>query len=570
MGKDVSVVLCGEAGQGIQTVEYLLDRILQAAGYHVFSTPEYMSRIRGGSNSSEIRVSRQRASAFVKRIDILVPFSAQAISHLAKRISAQTFVLGERENLSEAEPTRTWEAPFSAIAAELGNPLYANTVAVGAIAALFAVEQALVSDYLRQHFSSRTSEIVEGNIQAAARGFAIGEALSSSGKLRSLLQPVSLPARSQAQDELILTGTDAVALGAIAGGCDFLSVYPMSPSTGVFTFLAQHKGEFGIVVEQAEDEIAAINMALGASYAGARTLVTTSGGGFALMEEAVSLAGAQETPVVIHLGQRPGPATGLPTRTEQGDLELALYAGHGEFPHILLAPGTIQDAFYLTQRAFDLAAKYQTPVILLTDQYLLESSYCFSFGELRLLPVEKHLVQAEEGYQRYKLTSDGISPRAVPGWGSAVVPADSHEHSEDGHITEDEELRTKMVEKRLKKLEGIIAEAIPARLVGSEDYRTLIVGWGSTYHAIAEAMAEIAARDTALLYFQQIYPLPADAASYLKRAERVILVENNATGQFGKLLKLYTGVDIPYKILKYSGAPFSVEELVARLGELLG
>ena len=345
----------------------------------------------------------------------------------------------------------------------------------------------------------------------------------------------------------------------------------MSPSTGVLTLLAQHGDEFGIVVEQAEDEIAAINMALGASYAGARALVTTSGGGFALMEEGVSLAGVQEMPVVIHLGQRPGPATGLPTRTEQGDLELALYAGHGEFPRALLAPGTIQEAFALSQKAFDLAAKYQTPVWLLTDQYLLESAYNVPFGELALAPVEKHLISAEKGYQRYAITPSGISPRAVPGWGQETIPADSHEHREDGHITEDETMRTAMVDKRLRKLAGMAAEALAPRLLGEQDdYRTLVIGWGSTYHVIQEALAEIGRKDVAFLHFSQVYPLSAETTGYLKRAERLVLVENNATGQFGKLLKLQTGIEIPHRILKYSGAPFAVEELVARLRERLG
>lgn len=566
--RDVSVVLCGEAGQGIQTVEYLLDRILQAAGYHVFSTPEYMSRIRGGSNSSEIRVASQRVAAFAQRIDLLAPFSPKALDHLAGRITARTCFLGEKENLAGAESERCWEAPFSAIAAELGNSLYANTVAVGAIAALFRVDGNLVADYLRQHFSSKP-DVIEGNIQAAARGYAIGEELLRSGKLQSLSEALA-GIEPAAEPEIILTGSDAVALGAIAGGCSFLAAYPMSPSTGVLTLLAQRGNEFGIVVEQAEDEIAAINMALGASYAGARALVTTSGGGFALMEEAVSLAGVQETPVVIHLGQRPGPATGLPTRTEQGDLELALYAGHGEFPRALLAPGTIQEAFALSQRAFNLAAKYQTPVWLLTDQYLLESAYNLPFGELSLAPVEKHLVSAEKGYQRYAITPSGISPRAVPGWGQETVSADSHEHSEDGHITEDEAIRTAMVNKRLRKLAGMAAEAIPPKLLADQDgYETLVIGWGSTYHVIKEALSEIESK-VAFLHFAQVYPLSSETAGYLKRAKRLVLVENNATGQFGRLLKLHTGIEIPHQILKYSGAPFAVEELAGQLREQIG
>jgi len=563
--RDISIVLCGEAGQGIQTVEALLVRILRIAGYHVFSTPEYMSRIRGGSNSTEIRVSARRVRAFVDRIDLFVPFARQAIPHLADRLSSDTVYLGERENMAGAPDGATiLEVPFAEIATEAGGAIYANTVAAATIAALFQVAQEVVESYLCEYFAGKSEEIIQNNITAVQRGYARGQALREGGKLK-----IALERQPVLRDELMLNGSDAISMGALAGGCNFLAAYPMSPSTAVLVFMAQHGAPFGVIVEQAEDEIAAINMALGASYAGARAMVTTSGGGFALMQEATSLAGISETPVVIHLAQRPGPATGLPTRTEQGDLELALHSGHGEFPHILLTPGSVEDTFYAAQQAFDLAAKYQTPAFVLTDQYLLESSYNLPFGALRLMAVNKHLVVSKADYQRYEITESGISPRAVPGNGDGLIVADSHTHTPDGHITEDPHIRTHMVDKRLRKLQGITAEALPPELIGPEAYRTLVVGWGSTYHVIQEALDELGRDDVAFLHFRQVFPVPPQAAVYVQKAQRRIVVENNATAQLGKLLKLYTGVEMDHRILKYDGRPFSVEGLTARLREAL-
>lgn len=563
--RDISIVLCGEAGQGIQTVEALLVRILRIAGYHVFSTPEYMSRIRGGSNSTEIRVSARRVRAFVDRIDLFVPFSKQAISHLTDRLSPETVYLGERENMTGAPDGATiLEVPFAEIATEVGGAIYANTVAAATIAALFQVAQEVVESYLREYFAGKSEEIIQNNIAAVQRGYARGQALRERGKLK-----IALERQPALRDELMLNGSDAMSMGALAGGCNFLSAYPMSPSTAVLVFMAQHGAPFGVIVEQAEDEIAAINMALGASYAGARAMVTTSGGGFALMQEATSLAGISETPIVIHLAQRPGPATGLPTRTEQGDLELALHSGHGEFPHILLTPGSIEDTFYAAQKAFDLAAKYQTPTFVLTDQYLLESSYNLPFAALRLMAADKHLIVSKADYQRYEITESGISPRAIPGYGDGLVVADSHTHTPDGHITEDPHVRSQMVDKRLRKLQGISAEALPAELIGPEAYHTLVVGWGSTYHVIQEALDELGRDDVAFLHFRQVFPIPSQAAAYLQKAQRRIVVENNATAQLGKLLKLYAGVEMDHRILKYDGRPFSVEGLTARLREAL-
>jgi 2-oxoglutarate ferredoxin oxidoreductase subunit alpha len=344
----------------------------------------------------------------------------------------------------------------------------------------------------------------------------------------------------------------------------------MSPSTAVLTYLAQKAKDFGIVVEQAEDEIAAINMAIGAWYAGARAMVTTSGGGFALMTEGVSLAGMLETPVVIHLAQRPGPATGLPTRTEQGDLELALYSGHGEFPRIIFAPGTLEEAFNLTAKAFNLADKYQIPVFVLTDQYFIDSNYNIPKLDAKSIKVEKYITKTQKDYVRYAITDDGISPRGIPGYGDGLVVVDSDEHDEQGHITEDLDLRVKMVNKRLAKLKAITKETVEPTVWPSLEYKNLIVCWGSTYHIVEEAIKSLGRKDTAMLHFSQVYPLHESTLEYLKKAKQVVIVESNATGQLAKLIKLQTGFEIEKKILKYSGLSFTVEELVDSFSNLLG
>ncbi len=565
---DISIVLCGQAGQGIQTVEHLLTRIFKLAGYNVFATKEYMSRVRGGVNSTEIRLSAQKVSAFVDRIDILIALNAGAVRHVERRISAETIILAERAELGgdfDADRYRFIDVPFTETASRIGNKIYSNVVAVGTIAGVFKIEPEVVTDYVKRFFSEKAADVVEKNLEAVNAGYRLGTSLLSSSEIK-----IDISRNAGIQDELLLSGAEAVGLGAIAGRCDFVSSYPMSPSTAVLVFLAKHGRDFGIIAEQAEDEIAAMNMAIGAWYAGARAMVTTSGGGFALMTEGLSLAGMLESPIVIHLGQRPGPATGLPTRTEQADLELALYAGHGEFPRVILARGSIEDAFYLTQRAFNLADKYQVPVFVLTDQYFLDSYYNTASLELSGLRVDKHVVKTAKGYKRYQLTDDGISPRGIPGFGKGLVVVDSDEHDTEGHITENLDLRIRMVDKRLRKMDLIRAEAVPPELTGPENYTTLVVCWGSTYNVVNEAVRNLGRDNISLLHFKQVYPLHERTADYLKKAERLIIVESNATSQFGKLIKLQTGIDIENKILKYNGLSFSVEEVIERLSDLLG
>ncbi|MGM0442168.1 MAG: 2-oxoacid:acceptor oxidoreductase subunit alpha [Elusimicrobiota bacterium] len=565
LNRDISIVLSGAAGQGIQTVENLLVHAFKETGYNVFSTKEFMSRVRGGNNTTQIRVSAKPVRAYVEKIDILLPLNPGALDRIEDWINSETLIIGDPENIDEeyADRKHTFKTNISESAREIGGLIFANTVAAGIVEGLVEVKEAIAEQSITEKFSSKGKDIVQKNKKAVSRGFDIASDIFEKMDLT-----VNIEKTSSISDNILMNGVEAVGIGALLGGCNFISAYPMSPSTGVFVFLCEQAGEFGIVAEQAEDEISAVNMNIGAWYAGARALANTSGGGVALMEEGISLAGMTETPLVVHVAQRPGPATGLPTRTAQEDLNLVLHAGHGEFPRAIYAPGSFQQALNVVNRAFNTADKYQTPVFVLTDQYFLDSYMNVSKLDTDKLKVKKAIEKTSEDYSRYKLKPDGISPRGVPGYGDGLVCADSDEHGEKGHITEDLDFREKINEKRLEKLEGLKDETIEPELYGPEDYETLIIGWGSNYHVIKEALKKTGSQKTAFLHFSQVYPVPRSTEEYLNKAKITAVVENNATGQFAGLIKKETGIAVDEKILKYNGLAFSVEELVEKFKNL--
>ncbi len=561
---EISIVLGGPAGAGIQTIEAILTQTLKSAGLHVFSSKEYMSRVRGGSNSVEIRASRVPVRAFVDRIDIFIPFDQATRERLQGRCHEQTLVAGDPEKL--LPDGNFFELPLQQLAQEAGHKILANTIASGFLVGLMALDVSFLEATLEQKFGHQDASLLEQNLVAARVGWQVG---SQAAVDRPPL--FSVAATGNRAERLFLNGHQAVGLGAIAGGCSFISSYPMSPSTGVLTFLAKQAREFGIVVEQAEDEISAINMGIGSWYAGGRAMVTTSGGGFALMTEGVSLAGIVESPMVIHIAQRPGPGTGLPTRTEQGDLDLALYAGHGEFPRAILAPGTLEDAVRCAALAFDMADAAQSPVFILTDQYLLDSYYDVAELPLPKKPPESQIVETTVDYKRYSYSEDGVSPRGIPGFGQGIVRFDSDEHDEEGVITEDADVRIAMMDKRLEKFARLGGEhALPPQLYGAEEYSRLIVGWGSTCDTVIEALALIDDGQTAFLYCPQVFPVPDQVTDLIDKAEELVFIENNATGQFARLIHRETGLAADEHWLKYDGLPFSVEDVVALVnGEAL-
>lgn len=563
---EATCVISGAAGLGIQTVEDMLARLVVDSGLHVFGSREYMSRVRGGNNSTELRISTSKVDALVDRMDILVAMSRNVRANIRERIGPTTVIVGDRAELGEELDGAGGvfvDVPLAELAAASGGRIYSNSVAAGIVLGILGIDPGRAADYFRKRFSGKKPEVAEKNSAACLAGHEVGERLVEG---RGLFSPEN---GSSGVGRAIINGSDAVSLGAMAAGCNFVTAYPMSPATGLLSFFAKHAGRVGAVVEQTEDELAAINMAVGAAYAGARPVVTTSGGGFALMAEGISLAGVVEAPVVVHLSQRPGPATGMATRSEQADLELALYSGHGEFPRALYAPGSIESAFMLAQEAFRVALKYQTPAIILTDQYFVNSFHNVCPEELVLMEGPSPLDETPADYRRYEDDPSGCSPFGVPGLGLGIVGADSHEHDETGHVYEDFKLRRRMQDKRMRKLRGMSSEALPPALYGPEDYDRLVVCWGSTIPIFREALSLLNLKGVALLAFEQVWPLHQSAEQLLKRAGRIVAAEGNSTGQFARLLRAHTGVKATDALFKYSGLQFSVEEAAEGLKGVL-
>lgn len=564
---DISVVLCGEAGQGIQTVENILVKAVKNSGYHVFSTKEYMSRVRGGVNSTLIRVSSSPVRSYVDQIDILVALSEDAVVHLKNRLSTDTLIIAANGILKD-KYKQNWnviEIPLMEIATQIGGLIFSNIIAAGLISKILNIPPEIFEKCIISMFQRKGEKILEKDIQAGERGYLLAKNILEENNIT-----VKIEKNDSIKDYLLINGTEAVGLGCIAAECKFMSAYPMTPSSPLQLFIAQNADDFEIIFEQTEDEIAALNMALGASYAGVRAMTATSGSGFALMEEAVGLSGMTETPVIIYLAQRPGPAVGLPTRTAQEDLNMALYSGTGETPRAIFAPGTLEDAFQVTWRAFNLADKYQIPVFILSDQYFADIYYNIPSIAIKDLKIEKHIVKTTKNYKRYKITENGISLRGIPGFGEGLVVADSDEHDEEGHITEDLEIRTRMVNKRLKKLEYLKKDTLKPELNFGNDYQILIIGWGSTYGPITEALERMDDDKISFLHYKQVYPLHHETINYLKKADKTVIFENNATSQFSNLIKFETGFEIDHKILKYNGMPFSVEEVIHNMQSLEG
>lgn len=565
---DYTLRVGGEAGQGLQTIGGALARVFSRIGYDVFTHQDYMSRIRGGHNFYQIRFSDKRISASREMVDILLALDQNTIEVHKNSVKDEGFILYDSQVAKKKyEGSQFIDIPFREIALDVGkNSVMANTVATGAVLGMLDLGLETLKDILRQTFSEKGEEIVQKNIDCAEAGYKYARTNCPRCEAFGIREP-------EYKKLMLINGLDAIGMAAIMSGIKFYAAYPMSPSTGLMEYLASRAEEYNIVVEQAEDEISAMNMTIGASFAGVRSMTGTSGGGFALMVEGLSLAGMTETPIVIGEFQRPGPATGLPTRTEQGDLLFILHAGHGEFPRVIFEPGTPEQAFYLTNKAFELAEKFQIPVFIQSDQYLAESEWTFEGFDLEKLIYndyrlrEKDLEGVEE-YKRFKFTDTGVSPLAIPGEsGKHLVVADSDEHDEEGHIIEDGETRNKMVQKRLLKKLPLIKKEIGAPLLyGDSSPKIVLVGHGSTYGVIKEVVDTIPKdKKVAMLHFSQIYPFPDidkfDYLELLKNADLTICIENNASGQFARLMRAETGFEISHHISKYDGRPFTIENL---------
>lgn len=559
----------GEAGFGIMTTGATFGKVATHQGYDVFEYAEFPSLIRGGHNTYEVVVANHRVNATRAPIDLLVCLNEDTYAFHKDRVKDDGVIVYDEAEFTIEKGTRILvHIPFKQILKEEDSPeVVKNTIALGASLALmgWGIEQlyAIIAD----QFAKKGEAVIKENQDVAARGYneviehykdKVREVFSSAGK----------------EKKVVLAGNDAFALAAIAADCRVYVAYPMTPASSVLTTLAAYAQKTGMVARHSEDEIAVVNTALGSAFAGARSAVGSSGGGFALMTEAISFAGIAEIPIVVFLSMRPGPATGMPTWTEQGDLLFAVHAGHGEFPKIVLAPGDVEEMFALTLKAFDIADKYQTPVIVLADEELSESRMSLPLPMLEKIiagyaPERGKIVHevAEEKYLRYHITDDGISPMLIPGQVGKFYKSNSYEHVEDGHTTEEAADRIAQVDKRTRKQITYVHKdfALP-EIYGDRDAADVVfVSFGPNKGIILDAMTMLEGDfKTAYIHFTHVYPMDEEKIAPLFSAKkRYMLVENNSTGQFGKLLRQECGVHIKEKFLKYDGRPIWPEELVA-------
>ena len=570
MAVDFNIMVGGEAGQGVQSVGAILSKAFARGGLDVFADQDYESRVRGGHNFFRIRAKTDGLPAISLELDMLVALNKETIDLHANELKAGGVIIYDTEQSKfKAEGAVYFNVPFVRLAEEtVQNKLMSNTVAVGAALGLVGYDFDILSAVLEQEFARHGEKTVKDNLTAARAGYDFARE-----KGKAFITPeIRLPAGSKRR--LLLNGNEALSLGAMAAGCKFVAGYPMTPSSPILEYIADKGRQYGVVMMHVEDEISAMNMAIGAGYTGVRAMVATSGGGFALMVEGLALAGMTETPVVVVLGQRPGPATGLPTRTEQAELFFALHAGHGEFPRAVFAPANAADAFYMTVKAFNLAEKYQTPVLILTDHHLASSYATVDPFDLTKVQIDRGALLSDAevknltDYKRHAVTASGVSPRALPGQGRALVVTDSDEHDEAGHMIEDAATRNQQVEKRLRKLNGLKREITSPEFHQAKGAAVTLIGWGSTYGAIREAAAllEKEGKPVNTLHFSQIWPFPSDAViAALKKAKKNIVVEGNATGQLAQLIRRETGQSVDGTILKYDGRPFSPREIIDRL-----
>lgn len=549
-----NLLIGGAAGQGIDTTTTILVKLLKNEGYAVLAIHDLMSRIRGGHNYVLIRFGDTPVYSHSMLIDGLIALDDDTVELHLEQLKPDGFILCDEK--IKTDDKRAIKVPLTEISKDLGNPRVSGNIANGIILKLFNLSLNAIETVLKQELADQYIDI---NMKAFHKGFNLVES-----RYKKLDADFS--------DYMLINGNNALALGALAGGIRFYSAYPMSPSTGIMEFLASKSKELNVVVEQAEDEIAAINMAIGASFAGVRAMTGTSGGGFSLMVEALGLSGIAEIPLVVVDVQRPGPATGLPTRTEQSDLRFVMHASQGEFPRKVIAIRNHQDAYNQTMKALDTAEKYQMPVIILSDQYLAD-------GLSTIKPVtlpKKTTTSVPElktsEYQRYLITKDGISPRLNPGQTKHLVNADSDEHDEQGLITESATVRNSMVEKRMRKLQGVIAELEEPDFFGSKKADVLLLGWGSTWGPIKEAvdlLNQATPDKYCALVFGDIYPLPEKyLQKQAKQAKIIINIEQNATGQLAGLIRELTGIVCTHSILKYDGRQISAEEIIKQVKEV--
>ena len=560
----------GEAGFGIMTSGLIVAKIATRSGYHIFDYSEYPSLIRGGHNTYEVAISDEPVGASKWDIDMLACLNKDTFEIHKHRLHENSYVIYDPDEFQPEGNYRLVQIPFKKIKQEEQvHQQLLNTIAIAASLVLMGGKIETFEDIIRTQFGRKGAEVVDLNLKLIRHGL---EYVQKSGvEILSILNT-----RSDAPTKAIMTGNDAFSLAAVGADCKYYAAYPMTPASSVLGTLAGWQYETGMVVRHPEDEIAVINSALGAAFSGVRSSVATSGGGFALMVEALSYAGIAEIPVTVFMSMRPGPATGMPTWTEQGDLLFTAHAGHGEYPKFVFTPGDIDETIALTLKAFDMADIYQTPAIVMSDKQLSESRKDIMSNDLQDM-IKNHTPNRgkivshtdELPYLRFKDMPDGVSPMLMPGQPGVFYQANSYEHVEDSHTSEDSHVKNQQTDKRNRKIQTYLQNHFELpQIYGDVSQSDIIfVSWGSNKGAIREAQKLLTAQNisTAYVHFTHVYPMDEKKiqALFAKfNSKRIILIENNSHAQFGQLLRMQTGITIEEKYLKYDGRSFWPEEIV--------
>jgi 2-oxoglutarate ferredoxin oxidoreductase subunit alpha len=569
--KDLAVLIGGQGGDGTLTVSDLLGRYFRKRGLHVYTSRNVLSRIRGGHADSSIRASREPIAAIRAKVNLLVAFDQESLELGLPELEADGVILFD-SSVFHSELPNALGYPFATLAgSQLGQPIYKNTTAYGVISQLMGFDPGLTRAVVEDRFRRRGGELLEKNLKALELGRQAATQTPEAMNRWSV-------AEGSATKQFLLTGNQAVALGFVVGGGRFFAGYPITPATEIMEYLARYLPSLHGVVRQAEDELAAVNMIIGAAYAGARSMTSTSGPGLGLMTEGIGHAGAAEVPILVVDCQRVGPSTGQPTRHEQSDLLHLAHLGHGEFPRFIISPGTVEECFYLTVDALNLAEKWRLPVILLLDQALSQNSVTTEPFDLarvtidrgrRLTPEE---VQKLDAYKYYQHTPDGISPYAPPGTPGITSQVTGNEHNEYGHVSVNVENRHKMMHKRMDKLLHARDDLPLPRLYGPTEARVGLIGFGSTTGPIREAQELLATRGVPTRFFQArtLFPVQTHTLEpFLKSVDSAFVIEQNYTGQLAQLIREALP-DLHQKlqsVLKYDGLPFRAPDLVRAVEE---
>lgn len=575
MIRDINIVIAGVAGDGVLFTGNVLAKLLKRLGWEVATSRDFPSNIRGEATNYEVRAVRGYSAGRGDVIDLLLAFDCQAIFRHIDHMAKGGIILCDGEEtdlLSEAqrEGKTFHRLLLRKMAREnFGREIYKNVIALGGLSHILDLDLEILKQVIEATFlESKGRETVEANIRAASIGLKKAQEIVAEEECHPL-------ARDEDGGRLLLSGDEAIALGALASGCRFFAAYPICPASEIWQWLVKYIGDFNGIVVQTEDELAALNMALGASFAGARAMTSTSGPGASLMMEAFSLAGMAEIPVVVAHVQRLGPATGIPTKTQQAELTQWIFGSHGEFPRIVLSPGTIEECFDFTIKAFNLAEIYQCPVVLLTEEEMgqnLRSSRPFDLSGVRidrgkLVPAEK--MAGIQDFRRYEFTPDGISPRSLPGMINGVHLVEGNEHDEYGYRSEDPEVRVRMMNKRMNKLPEPPADLVPSRIWGEERSRTGLISCGSTLGTILEAMRRLEGRGipAKLLQLRTLWPFPAgEVRAFLESCENVFVIENNFSGELRLLIRSQVEPGCRLNaVLNYSTQTFKPQEILESL-----